>query len=171
MHCTAFIYNHDVQKIYMEHSLYQGRLFTNFNFQSMIILTIHTLKFWKNQFCFLPWLHCTCMYMAHMRHFQFWLRGTNDLYMYHSSYMCIRTGKKSPQHNCCRFLVICCELVLITILSQHSTTKVVLLTMVVFWLKSWVVAKGLCYQNRTIVNPLCNDCEIRCKLLLTTNID
>ena len=47
----------------------------------MIGLTIHKhkLKFWKNQFCFLSFLVALYMYVWHTRHFQFWLRGTNDL--------------------------------------------------------------------------------------------
>ena len=67
----------------------------------------------------------------------------NDSLVYHR--------KKSSQHNCCRFLVICCELGLITILSQHQgTTKIVPLATVVFWPKCWVVAKVLCYQTQRL---------------------
>ena len=53
--------------------------------------------------------------------------------------------KKLTEHNYCRIFVICCEKGLFTILSQHQgTTKIVPLATVVFWPKSWVVAKTLC---------------------------
>ena len=78
----------------------------------------------------------------------------------------IYAQKKSSQHNCCRFLVICCELGLITILSQHQgTTKIVPLATVT-----------LCFglnvgslQKHCVIKR--NGCEIRYKLLITINND